>query len=219
MSGPSFLSLTEAISLLALGKPFNVERLSHELQHGHFRNQRAAVEGNLASAARQFSDAGSRGEIPCVGRKVSGPQATQPLASLEPVDFLNHPLFFYPEDALLFSDAQLVEPLSEYELGFLRHLGRPYIRDVRVESAALAKAFGLKIPPPMGSNRTKPFTPNERRKWMAGQPRSKADAGWNNYKTLDRRCGITRESFRKEWSKVHGTRRGRPVAEKPNPAG
>ena len=212
------LTLTEAICLIAWNKRFSVERLLHELQFGHFKSKRPATELAIAMAARQFSNAGFKGEISCIGRASIGIENSGAFSPLGSLDYLNYPHFLYTEDALLFRGERKETNLTEYELGFIMHSENAYFRDVRVEPVTFAKAFKLKLPPPMGSIRVKPFTPNQRREWIANQPRTTADIGWNSYKSMDKRCGITRDKFRKLWADVHGTKRGRPLSKKSKPA-
>lgn len=218
MATHNHLTLTEAISLIAWNKRFSAERLSHELRCGHFKSKRPAIELVIALAARQFSSAGLRGEISCTGRTPIGTENSGAFNPLGSIDYLNYPHFLYTEDALLFRGERHEENLTEYELGFIMHSENAYFRDVRVEPVTFAKAFKLKLPPPMVSIRVKPFTPNQRREWIANQPRTKADIGWNSYKSMDKRCGITRGEFRKLWADVHGTKRGRPLGKKSKPA-
>lgn len=212
-----YLTLTEAISLIAWNRRYSAERLSHELLHGHFRNRRPAIELGISLAAERFSIAGFKGEISCVGRASNGTEKSGPFTPLVPLDYRNHPHFLYTEDALLFRGERRETNFTEYELGFIMHSETSYFRDVRVEPVTFAQAFKLKLPPPMGSIRTKPFTPNQRREWIANQPRTDADIGWNSYKFMDKRCGITRAEFRKLWADVHGTKRGRPAGKKSEP--
>ena len=55
-----------------------------------------------------------------------------------------------------------------------------------------------------------PFSDEERRQWMAEQPRQKADSAHAEYKKHPRYDGTNQPEFRKEWKKVKDTYRGRP---------
>jgi hypothetical protein len=209
MSQQKYITLSEAVSLLAFNKRFTAERLTKELTQGHYKSNRVATELALQTAANRICNLGLADEIECFGYAVN-PKAPTTYSKLQPTDFRNYPWFLYVNDALVRGDLQKPVGHSEYSIAFHLYDEGDYFRDVVVDVASFVRSFGVAMPPPMTSSKIVPFTLAQLRTWMAGQPRGVARSAWNANKADPRFSGFRRPQFEKEWSIVHKTTRGRP---------
>ena len=200
MSGPSHVSLSEALTLLAFNDPVTADRLGAAISSERWGVDRDSAYETLAGTANVFCDLGFAGELECWGRRSSDPSDSCGVDGgdyfkLTQADFLGYRQFVIGHDALWKVKGD-VDP-DEFSITFSAFASASCIRSIRVDRNALGRSPGAK------ANVAK-FTDVERAEWIQNCSERNGDDAYRHFKADPRWDGTTQSQFRVERGRCLG---------------
>ena len=216
------LTLTEALTSLALGKALTSSKLKVALSDGSLGLTREEVFKLTDVAVSSLCEAGFSGQVICWGKRgvtehLDVSTSSLKFEQLSKSDFINFRRYLLGSDNLLHSN-EIADDSSnaagngtppEFTTAFAAFNVADCIRDVEVERVTFEqfrKTWGTKF--------QKSFTVGERDRWIVRCPENNVDNAYRLYKLHPRWDGTKQDAFRAQWRKLRipmiGRRPSRP---------